>query len=458
MRELVKSFKSRMLKGSFIYNLSLSSSASVGIFILQFVTSPILSRLYSPEDYGGLAVFNLLFLYIGSVSSFGLLDAINVSKNKSDFAALTRATVQVHLLVVLLVFFAYLAIPASSSIEKYRIQIPIVLGAICIQVINRVLFSHHLRESNFKANSLGDFFSNFFGKAFSIGYMLLVIPFGNGLILGALLVQFSSLLLRIRKSSLWIFYFSFKKIFKLKPTKWILSKYRKYPQFIFPSNLVFSVSYYLPVLLISSFFEEHELGLFFFALNMLHLPMTAIGSSLKHTFFNKIWKDKHDTNAIAVAFKRLSRVLVFGGMPFLVVAIIFSDLLFGFVFGDQWILAGKIVAILATSFFFQFITSPFGQIRRVIGLEKGELKIQIAILILRSTSFLFFWFVSKSFFDVVIYYGFINSLCYLVIYFDLHNILKIKFGITHLVASIGIGLMIFIGFLLRGLMSYWIVS
>src|SRR5690606_1045527 len=74
---------------NFLKDFGITFSGTSSIFFIQLATTPIISRLYDPQNYGEFAIFNLIYTNVSIFSLFGFQEALMITKNKSEFKALS---------------------------------------------------------------------------------------------------------------------------------------------------------------------------------------------------------------------------------------------------------------------------------------------------------------------------------------------------------------------------------
>jgi O-antigen/teichoic acid export membrane protein len=146
--------------------------------------------------------------------------------------------------------------------------------------------------------------------------------------------------------------------FSKKKLKQLVVQYKDFPLFALPNTLLSTFSREMPILFISSWFTNEMVGTYFFARKILSIPMAFIGSSVAQTFYQE-FTDIVNSEGNAIKFLTQTWLLLFivGFIPLLLL-FFFGEIIFSFIFGDEWILAGKIASILSPLILLNFISSP----------------------------------------------------------------------------------------------------
>lgn len=161
------------------------------------------------------------------------------------------------------------------------------------------------------------------------------------------------------------------------------SEFRKFPLLTTPSALLNSLGLVLPVPLITMHFGLYEAGQFAVAYRVLGLPLSLIGASVADVFHSRIGRLSRETPKRALRFLSLVSASLFaiGILPMIVVTL-FGDRLFQFVLGSEWAIAGLLAAAIAPWVLMEFVVGP---VSRVVLVYRGqELKLIYDVLALVS--------------------------------------------------------------------------
>src|SRR5690606_26943757 len=77
-------------RGSVARNLAILATGSAGSYAIQLLTAPIVTRLFSPEEYGQYGIFVTLVASVATAGTLNYSSALVVAKSNSDFAYLLR--------------------------------------------------------------------------------------------------------------------------------------------------------------------------------------------------------------------------------------------------------------------------------------------------------------------------------------------------------------------------------
>ena len=260
-----------------------------GTVIAQLIaigSSPILSRLYSPEDFGFFATFMAV---LGIASALSLLKyelAIVIEKNK-EYAKQIQALSFLILAGFTIVFTIVLKLIPISVFEKFNLNagnyiyllVPLVFftGIFAIQanVLNREKQYKLLALSSI-VNKIGIVtFQILFGF---IGLNLFGLVFGNliGLFITVLIIYFID-----RKDFIGFVSYKFSDIKK------VAVKHYRFPKYTTPQTLLNTLSQQAPIYILGYFYGLEVVGAYWMAMRIIQLPALLVGDSVRQVYFQK---------------------------------------------------------------------------------------------------------------------------------------------------------------------------
>ena len=345
---------------------------------IPIAISPILTRIYSPEDFGMLALFLALFSILSTIAT-GRYELAIMSPESDDEA---KDIVFLSILVAIFVFFI-----STILIWFFDVEIAILLGN---SEIKNWLYFIPFTVLSFGVYQSIDYWLNRQKKYRGMSENKLI-QVGSVSILQLIIGVFSKSGLILGSISGWavsmFFVFNRSKIkysdFRLKESEKALLKYKDYPLFQAPSSVLNSIAEQSPVIFISRAFLESTVGFFSLVLKTLNAPVALISKSIGQVYFQKISEHANSSphlllsDIYSVAFKlSILSVLLFSPIVF------FGPELFSIIFGSEWIEAGLYAQILVYSIAIKFVVSPLSTIFLAIDRIKVASMWQLAYFII----------------------------------------------------------------------------
>jgi len=323
---------------------------------IPIAISPILTRIYTPEDFGVFALY-MAIASIVAVAATGRYEmAIMLPKKNEDVKSIVKLILillsTITFITFLIVLFFNQAITnlfENPEISNWLYFLPISIFLVGLyQIYNYLL----IREKNFKRLSKNKVIVSTTNASTQLGYGF-IISNGFGLLFGNIISYIVSIYFII-KSKVVNKYFHFKD----NSIRQVAKEYQNFPRYDVPSAFFNKVSQELPSLTIPIFFSTSILGFYSLMYRVLMSPLVLISASVEDVFKESATKEYHNKgNCKKIFLSTFKKLLIIGLIPFLIL-IFFAPDLFAFIFGEQWKISGKIAQIMAIVFFLRFIAKP----------------------------------------------------------------------------------------------------
>lgn len=353
---------------------------------LPFLFYPVLTRIYSPEEFGLLATLIGITVIVTILASGTYEGAILISKSKEEAADIVSFTLARALFVLFFVSITLFLFRHDLSrilneprLANWIIVIPIIsMTTLCFNLYNEwcVTFKYY---KNLAINKVTN------TSSIAIFKVLFGLPISslNGLILGDLLGKTLTAVVCVKRA------IRFDGIFLLKSSRssWgiIRKKYKQFIHYYMPDQVINNISGYIHVFFISAFFNSYELGLVSISLTLLTVPVSVISAAIKDVFRQRANEEfKANGNCRRIYLKLLWPLTTFGLLISLCLYFILPDL-FRVALGEEWMKAGIYSRFLLPLFFTNFVSMSLGGVFIVVGKLKVSMYWQIFSL---TTAFL----------------------------------------------------------------------
>ncbi len=351
-----------------------------GIVVLA---SPLLTRLYNPNDFGTFAVYVALLGIVAVVASLRYELAIPLPKEDQAAACVTALSLGIVVLMTMLsgtvvwLFGESLARWVKTpQLTPYLWLLPFgILGAGTFKVLNY----WSIRKKYFSHVALSKVSQGAGVVAVQIGLGLTVVG-SIGLLAGQAVGQFFG-----------IFTLSFQ-AYKNDKTALqsiryteivrVMRQYRRFPLFSSWSAIFNTISAYAPVLMLSFFFGPALTGLYALGLRVVQAPVTLVGQAISQVFISTA-AQKNREGQLAGATLSIFRRLVQVGLPGALLLGLAAPEIFALVFGTEWREAGVYAQMLAPWLFFVFVSVPLSLLPSVLGKQRQEMFFNCSLLVSR---------------------------------------------------------------------------
>lgn len=336
--------------------VTLASGTAIGQLLL-LIAVPVLTRLYTPADYGALGVFSATLNLLVVLASLRYETAIPLPEDEDSARSLLALTFVLlggmTLLVSFLVWLtgdAYVSAVRAPALRPYLWLIPIgFLGAgtyqaVSFWAIRRRAFTRVARTK--LSQGIGQVLAQV-GLGFAglgVGGLLTGdvvgrVAGGGGLLLLALRERGRA---RITPASLLS----------------VVSRYRRFPLLTTWAGLLAIAGLQLPSIVFAAGFGVAAAGLYGLSYKMLVLPTMLVGHAVHQVFLSRAAMAAREPGRLRQLTERTALSLFAGGLPVFGVVALGGPQLFGTVMGREWEQAGRYAQVLSPWFVGWLVAHP----------------------------------------------------------------------------------------------------
>ncbi len=412
------SLRRLFLKSSFRQNVLVLGGGTAVAQAIVVITSPILSRLYTPADFGVLTVFVSIVSILAVVAALRYELAIPLAEDEDvaiNLLALAISFVMVSSVVTgLLTLILREQIPVWTNTPAFRPHLWVLpVGLACVGTY-QVLSYWAVRQKAFGrlartrlSQSVATVLTQLTLGIAKLGPLGLL----PGYIVGHVAASWTlgAEVARHRRQN-------------LARVNWqsmasAARRYRRFPLLSTGSGLLNSIGLQFPPLLLAAFFDTQVVGWFALGRRVVSLPMILIGQSVAQVYLGEASKMVHkDATALYRLFLRTAgRLAVVGGVPIALLGLV-APPLFAFVFGEPWREAGRYVQVLAPMSAGQFVVTPLSNTLNVLERQDLQLAWDASRLVLVVGAMFFAYRRHWSPIETIAAYGLSGAVAYLVLF------------------------------------------
>ncbi|MDR5609624.1 MULTISPECIES: lipopolysaccharide biosynthesis protein [unclassified Arsenophonus] len=391
---------------------------------IPIAISPLLTRIYTPKDFGVLALFISIIAILGSIANARYELAIMLPEKDEDainiFALgfIINCTLSLFFMLLAIGFNDYFTeLLDNEEIGFWLYFVP--LSVFFIGLFNLLNYFNN-RRKNYKDLKNAVIIKSIFLAVIQLSIGL-VKTGASGLISGQIISNFfanTKLLVNILKDKKLVAKISKNKII------FLAKRYITFPKYSVLAILFNNLSQHLISILISSLFNIITLGFYSLVQRVLGMPSTLIGSSIGQVFFQQASQEKQKTGLAIKSFNSAVKKLLIIGMPLFVFIYLTVEPLFIFVFAEEWRVAGYYAKLICPLFFIRFVVSTVSPIDTVMEKQNIYLLFNIVLLI---TSLAIIYISHNELFEVfLVRYSMIISIIYILYGFLLRYMAKGK--------------------------------
>jgi O-antigen/teichoic acid export membrane protein len=357
-------------------NAALLLAGSVSGQLVVFLCSPLLTRLYSPSDFGVFAVYTACLYVFSSVAT--LRNEIAIPGTHSDNDAMVLTVACIYILICYTVFLVVMSGMAAFSLHanelaRYWYLLPI--GVFLSGLYNVSMYAR-LRTSNHTLVSKTKFSQAVMGAIAQIALAFTGIG-PVGLIVGQIL-GVSGGVTRLMPPTLFIRNISGVNFSQVRASLRKNSAYVKYDS---PGALLNIVNNQFPAIAIAILYGAFAAGTYALVIRIMLMPLSIVAASVSGSLISSARHLKN--NECGSVIRRISSLSVLVS-PALVLVSLVCPLVFGFVFGVKWRDAGMVASWIGLTAVAKFSFDAVIIMLSAKGMQHFVLKIQSLLTLLRA--------------------------------------------------------------------------
>lgn len=370
-----------MPQGSFLRNVSILTGGTVFSQGLMVLALPVLTRLYSPEDFNLLAVYVSVLGLVTVVSCLRYNIAIPLPEEDADGMALLVISLLAAFCTSLLCALPVILAPEASAailgqpgLQPYLWMVP--LGVLIASAYNALQYWTS-RKKRFGLVTRTRMTRAVGGVGTQLGFgFLFASPFG--LIFGQM-VYGGFGVFRLARD----LFRSDRSIFaslSVQSIRRIVAEYIHFPTRSTPAAMFDAGYQFLPILIIAPVVGETELGIIFLVMRAMGLPVSLIGSSISQVYLASA-RDRLRDGELGRFTRHLMLRIFSAGAPFLLATTVILVFFSGWIFGTEYAYAGTTALWMTPWFILQLTCSPVSSIFIITNHQFAWLALQFVGLV-----------------------------------------------------------------------------
>lgn len=357
---------------------------------IPILLTPVLTRIYTPEEFGILGVF-LTIVGIVAMISNGRYN-LSIILPKDDRKAMKLMILSSLLTIIVTFVFTFISLIwgkglfyslNSDVLSKY---IPLLLLNILFVGLYEPLFYYALRLKKYKTLSINIIVQSSLVVITRIVWGLfvssedgLLISYLVGYVIGyfLLIIHFKDILIELLKGFSWKEYLV------------LLKEYVKFPKYSLIADTLYISANMAPNIFLNKAFGSAVNGYYSMTDKVLGTPIWFVTSSVGDVFKQEASEQfREKGNCYDIFMKTTKTMIVLGLIPFLLL-FLFAPALVSFVFGSNWEPVGSYIRIFSAMYYIKFIVGPISSIVYIV--RKQNYNIFFQLLSLLSIIIAFIW-------------------------------------------------------------------
>lgn len=378
--------------------LSLSSGALLAS-ILSFLLSPILTRIYSPENFGLGESVNVYAALLSVIFTMRLDTAFVVASDQNEKNQLFTTILFSNLIFSVIAFVCFLLFSPNEFIYYY-LAIPVL--AIITSVYESgiwILNSHNKYSLMAKYKVL-----------LILSIVLFKIAFGH-IYDGVWSILIATFIAKILvTSSLFFKLVTVKMIsvnFEISVIRGIIAKYSNIIKNVLPVSVLGLGRESLLNVLILSFWGSSYVGLYILGVKLLSLPVNILGNSISNVIYQQASEFKKEKKGLNKIYVKFSNICIFV-LGLFIFGNIICPYIIPILFGKNWSNVSSIILSLSPLYFSQFIFATIEKLAIIEGIEKKILGISIVSEVLSLFGLLICFKLNMSIYSSLLIFAILN--------------------------------------------------
>ena len=355
---ITRTFDARLPAGGFLRHAFAVSSGVVVSQGITILSTPIITRIYSPSVYGTVITLVASSSILAVIAPFSFQVAISIARDDDEALSLAAIALVLATLFTSFVTIVFLVLPqdvlASVGFDpqlyglRWLIPVMVITGTYQT-VISQFGTYRRAYAALASASATQAIVSG--GVKIALG---LIAPVAGSLIVGELARRSVGTGLIARRSGLRVHDLLARSTpRRIRATA---RAFRRYPAFVLPSSLLNTISLQAPVVLLAANFSTVESGLYALGVGVVQLPLSLLQSGVSSAFVSRI-REYESTDSLAEVITKMVQVLALLTAPWFALCAVWGPDFMAVVFGAAWRESGTYLALLTPWLFIGFVFS-----------------------------------------------------------------------------------------------------
>jgi len=327
--------------------------------IVPIAVSPILTRLYNPDDFGHFALYTAIATTASVLVTARYEQAINLPKQDDDGFQIVALSMFLTVIIsgilfaIIIIFAPYIAqFLGDATLANWMYFVPIstlVIG------FSSVLSYWCNRRSQYGRIAISRTTQTITSAGAQIGGGY----HGAGIagLVGAQLIGQSLSMIMLaylvyKKDRTLVHSISYSRIINLA------RRYSTFPRYMILGQLFSTASGYMPLFVLGFLYGPAVAGFYALSQRILLAPLSLIGSAIGEVYRSEASKHYREQGNCIHIYKKTVLIMSILSLAISLPAFFWGPDLFAMAFGQSWRQAGEVASILAILIFFQGISSP----------------------------------------------------------------------------------------------------
>jgi lipopolysaccharide exporter len=356
---------------------------------VTFVSTPIISRLFDPADFGVGALFTSLVTIAATLATLSWERAAIVAKEDRDAIMLSRLALLALVATCVLLWTLGLAatalgigLPYADTLGRWAWALPaglLLLGLtqIADSWLTRIRSYRRIAASDLASSSSIGGARIASGAAFGSSVWGVITGYMFGMIVEiAVLFPGVRAWAHVRRTPATV-----------RELRDVAARYRDFPLFSAPNSFVKMLSQDLPTVMFAAMFSPAVVGFYAMASRLARLPLKLAAQALQRVVLQRLAGIANEGRSICPAYTKVTVALAALALPPFLLLWLFGDTLLTLFLGPRWEVAGDYVVILVPWLYALWVSHPASTVMTVLRRQRLLLQVQVALAVARIAVF-----------------------------------------------------------------------
>jgi len=323
--------------------------------IIVVIASPLLTRLYSPQEFGELAIFTLLVAILSVIASFRLDVAIFMGRDDKEKRDIVLTGVSLSLIfnIILLLILTYIKYNTNlfyqyKTLGEFYYLIPISVFGLSTY---NLLTNYSIKNNDIQIVNTSKINRSIFLVVTQILISQTFLKYA-GLLIGDAISRISG---SYRMTKKFLFDGKNHRISIVK-IKAVLIEYKRYLVISTWGGLLTVLNNQLLVVILPFFYNSSIVGFYALSVRIVNAPLVLISKTVGQIFQKEFaeaeWAERKRVLLKLISVQTVVGLIIFSPLLF------FGKEIFSFIFGNEWSEAGKFIQILSFMLILEFVAQP----------------------------------------------------------------------------------------------------
>lgn len=394
-KEKISRIKDKIFISHFFKSiLTLSSGIVIGQ-IINFICTPIIGRLYSPAEIGDYTLITSNAAVISAFVCLGMMTAVIIPETDRESRKICRLISVATFLFTTIIIIIMICI--SDEYQFFNLQGVVYrqgLIVLWLYVICNTIYSICYGYANRLKLYSVMFWNPIIGAGVNMGVSIIFGVMGMGFV-GYTSANILSLILNIvhliRHANPY-----FNENVGLSEYKELVKKYKRFPIFQMPSNLLDNIGAQMPIWTIKAIYGASPVGMYSMTMRILGLPSTLLATPINRIYFQEAsQRYSRGENIGEFSFKILETNIKIAIIPIMII-VIFGQQIFALFLGANWKTAGLYASILGIYQLILFCGNCLSGYFVIIRKNSWNLIVALSTLVIQGILYVVFTYLIKA--------------------------------------------------------------